>query len=351
MKKLKLFLSFLIVVSFSLFMSCDHNDDPIQPGPDVPPGPDPTPVTHVYVAGNTSYSFFSGPAVCWEDGVLHTLDANAYEAARAVCVKGDDVYYGGSDADGHPVLWKNGTAQVLANDYGCVTDLTVANGKLYASGKVNDMPVYWVDGQMVSLDTDPNSYNGYTTTAIFVNGNDVYVSGFSGNEFNSGQGAYLWKNGTLQKLSNNASEACDVCVYNNVVYVVGSESYTSGGIQKSVMWVNGAIRDVQVTTNNGLSSKATAVTIVDGKPYVVLEGWIGSAYDGAYNGFAWYNEQVTRLYNCDRPKDVFVHNNDIYIAGASCQYSHNPALLKNLSKVTLNSGTNGYGSCFSVFVK
>lgn len=337
-----------MLVCCALCVSCDRSDDPENPGGG---GGGSTPAaTHVYVAG-TSGSFYGGPAVCWEDGVYHVLDSNAYDATRAVCVKGNDVYYGGSDASSHPVLWKNGVPQVLANDFGEVTGLTVANGKLYACGIIDSRPVYWVDGQVVNLSEDPDSYSGYTTTAIFVDGSNVYVSGYSGNEMNSGKGAYLWKNGVLQKLSTKASEACDVCVYNNTVYVVGSESYTEGGIQKSVMWVNGVIRDVQVTTNNGLSSKATAVAIKDGKPYVVLEGWIGGAYDGAYKGFAWYNEQVTQLANCDRPRDVFVHNGDIYIAGAASQFSSTPALLKNLNKVTLSTPSPGYGWCYDVFVK
>lgn len=343
----------IAIICFALFVSCNREDDPSNPDNGGGGGGTPS-VTHVYMAGTSSSDFFSGPAVCWEDGVQHTLDANAYDAARAACVFGSDVYYGGCDANSHPVLWKNGVPQVLSNEYGCVTDLTVANGKLYASGYVNSHPVYWEDGQIVSLPEDPNSYySGYVTTAIYVSGNDIYVTGYLGSELNTGKGAYLWKNGVCQKLSDKESEARDVCVYNNTVYVVGSEKYTDGGIQKSVMWVNGAVQDVQVTTNNGLGSKATAVAIKDGKPYVLAEGWIGSAYDGDYKGFVWHGGTVTNIsnYGCDRPRALFIHNNDIYIAGTYGEYTNRPVLLKNLSKVTLNNGYTGEGWCLDIFVK
>ena len=112
--------------------------------------------THVYVAGSTASYGNYGPAVCWVDGTMQTLDANAYDAALAVCVKGSDVYYGGSNGDQHPVVWKNGTPQVLSNEYGCVTDLKTANNKLYACGYVAGKPVYWVDGQMVQLPVNSN---------------------------------------------------------------------------------------------------------------------------------------------------------------------------------------------------
>lgn len=341
----------IVLICFALFVSCNREDDPSNPN-NGGGGSDTPAATHVYMAGTSSSDFFSGPAVCWEDGVQHTLDANARDAAHAVCVLDSDVYYGGCDANERPVLWKNGTPQVLSNGYGCVTGLTVANGKLYASGYVDYNPVYWVDGQMVSLATDPNAYpQAYVTTAICVSGNDIYVTGYLGDELNTGKGAYLWKNGAIQKLSDKESEARDVCVYNNKVYVVGSEKYTDGGFQKSVMWVNGTVQDVQVTSNNGLGSKATAVAIKDGKPYVVAEGTCGSTLGGDYNGFIWYNGQVTNITDagCVRPRALFIHNGDIYIAGTS--ELNRPVLLKNLSKVTLDNSFPGYGWCLDIFVK
>ena len=80
--------------------------------------------THVYVAGSTASYGNYGPAVCWVDGTMQTLDANAYDAALAVCVKGSDVYYGGSNGDQHPVVWKNGTPQITSF---MLVDMLLAN--------------------------------------------------------------------------------------------------------------------------------------------------------------------------------------------------------------------------------
>ena len=119
-------------------------------------------------------------------------------------------------------------------------------------------------------------------------------------------------------------------------------------LHKSVMWVNGAIRDIQV--NTGLGSRAMAVAELNGKPYVVLEGWIGDAWTGSYQGFAWYNEQVTNLSACQSPKDVFVHGSDVYIAGINTSFLRTAVVLKNLTKVNLSTTTT-YSACYAVFVK
>lgn len=347
MKKRQLFIMTAFICCLAL-VSCkkENVDGPNDSGTTTPEQ------THVYVAGTTSSYGDYGPAVCWVDGTMQTLDANASDAALAVCVKGSDVYYGGSNGDSRPVVWKNGTPQVLSNESGCVTDLKTANNKLYACGYVSGKPVYWVDGQMVQLPVNSNDqYSLIKANAIFVSGNDIYVVGTKYLYEGDGDGAYLWKNGTLQMLSDKPAGARDVCVIGNTVYVVGSEEYESPGYEgfhKSVMWVNGAIRDIQV--NTGLGSRAMAVAELNGKPYVVLEGWIGDAWTGSYQGFAWYNEQVTNLSACQSPKDVFVHGSDVYIAGINTSFLRTAVVLKNLTKVNLSTTTT-YSACYAVFVK
>ena len=335
----------LLLCSAAL-VSCDRN------GSDDPDNPDnPTPAqTHVYVAGSTSSYYNAGPAVCWVDGVMQTLDPDAYEPAYAVCVMGNDVYYGGSDADHHPVIWKNGTAQVLSSEIGSVTDLKTANNKLYACGYVDDKPVYWVDGQMVSLPLEPNNqWAQYEPHAIYISENDIYVVGTFYNHMNDGDGACLWKNGVLQMLSDKAADARDVCLIGGAVYVVGSEEFNNG-YHKSVMWVNGVIQDVQVTTPTIFQSKAIAVVERNGKPYVIAEGWVGDAWTGTYKGFEWQDGMATALSGCARPKGMFKYGNDIYIVGVDGQYTHTPVLLKNLSKVKLNT-PSGDGCAYGVYVK
>ena len=101
----RIFTTSIVLICFALFVSCNREDDPSNPNNGGGGGGTPS-VTHVYMAGTSSSNFYFGPAVCWEDGVQHTLDSNAYDAARAACVLGSDVYYGGCDANSHPVLCK-----------------------------------------------------------------------------------------------------------------------------------------------------------------------------------------------------------------------------------------------------
>ena len=331
----------------ALTMSCNRNggDDPENPD-----NPSPS-LGHVFVAGSSNSSFYMGPAVCWVDGVMETLDAGAYDAARPVCVKGTDVYYGGCDVHHNPVIWKNGTPEVLSDRKGTVTDIKTANNKIYACGSADDKPVYWVDGQMVVLPIDPdNEWAQYEPHAIFISGNDIYVVGTFYNHMNDGDGACLWKNGVLQLLSDKPSDARDICIIGSTVYVVGSEEF-SNGYQKAVMWVNGVIQDVQVTTPTVFQSKAMALVEKNGKPYVIAEGWVGDAWTGSYKGFEWYEGVANVLPSCTRPKDVFKHGDDIYIAGIAGEYAHTPILLKNLTKVKLNTPSPGNGGCYAVFVR
>ncbi len=345
--KNKLLLMCLALACSALIFSCNRNNGDDPENPDNPPSSS----THIYVAGSSNSSFYMGPAVCWVDGVMQTLDAGAYDAARAVCVKGTDVYYGGCDVHRNPVIWKNGTPEVLSDRKGTVTDIKTANNKIYACGSADDKPVYWVDGQMVVLPIDPdNEWAQYEPHAIFISGNDIYVVGTFYNHMNDGDGACLWKNGVLQLLSDKPSDARDICIIGGTVYVVGSEEF-SNGYQKAVMWVNGVIQDVQVTSPTIFQSKAMALVEKNGKPYVIAEGWVGDAWTGSYKGFEWYDGVANVLPECTRPKDVFKHGDDIYIAGIAGEYAHTPILLKNLTKIKLNTPSPGNGGCYAVFVK
>ena len=116
------------------------------------------------------------------------------------------------------------------------------------------------------------------------------------------------------------------------------------------MWVNGVVQDVEVTTPTVFQSKAMAIVEKDGKPYVKAEGWVGDAWTGTYKGFEWQDGMATALSGCARPKGMFKYGNDIYIVGVDGQYTHTPVLLKNLSKVKLNT-PSGDGCAFAVYVK
>lgn len=311
-----------------------------EPEPEVPNAS-----VHVYAAG--SYLSDFGPAVLWTDGVDKILDSKSSDPARAVFVHGSDVYVGGSDINFHPVIWKNGVAQILSNEEGCVYDVKVINNKVYAAGHVELNAAYWINGVITELPNDPNTGHIMEARAIWVEGSDIYVCGTTWNE----DRACYWKNGIYQSLSNKAACAEDICFHNGKLYIVGGESYTEGGMKKSVMWVNGTIQDIVVVTSGTHKSKATSIAFMNNDPYVVVESKTNNVTESRYEGYLWKSGTVTKLKDCSHPKDIYIHSGDYYIAGYNRvdDMQEKPVVLKNDEHLTIN--TLWGGCCFSVFVK
>lgn len=309
------------------------------------PEHNPNDIARVYVAGGPIQH--SGPAVLWiNGGIIQILDRNAY-AVKAVCVNGSDIYVGGTNANKRPVVWKNGIPQILSDEIGNVYDLKAVDGKIYAAGSSGQNAAYWVDGVMTKLPNNPNMGGFYEARAIWVEGTDIHVCGTTRNE---NRAAY-WKNGTFKKLADFDATAEDICFYNGNLYIVGEFTYRKDGIWKSesLIWINGAaIHFINIGT--GLSSRATGIAIVNDEPYVTIESWFDGAGTGRNHGFLWKNGELSSIDGCN-PKDIFVHNGDIYIAGSYNNGSENkPVVLKNGKKFFI-APVDQSECCNAIFVK
>lgn len=159
----------------------------------------------IYVAGQHDRK-----AAIWKNGVLQELECEgsaqisfyAQSEAREVFISNNDVYVAGharfpstglsSIPDMKPVLWKNGTAQIMKNDYGgFLNSVFVAGDNVYCIGG----EYLWTNNVREIID-DASLYS------IFVHNKDVYFSGEHG----------LWKNGIRQDLEGTSAGVYAVSV-------------------------------------------------------------------------------------------------------------------------------------------
>lgn len=106
----------------------------------------------------------------------------------------DEFYVGG--LCGVPMYWKNTEPVVLDKRFGEVWQITKSDSDVYAVGLINKhnsnstghTACYWKNGKLYELEDNAQAYG------IFIDGNDIYVSGAVGNVPASYRPCY-WKNG------------------------------------------------------------------------------------------------------------------------------------------------------------
>ncbi|WP_461532673.1 hypothetical protein [Sinomicrobium sp.] len=119
----------------------------------------------------------------------------AYWGVSSIYVKSEDEYYTGGLC-GIPMYWKNEEAVILDERYGEVWQITKSDADVYAVGLVNKhnsnssghTASYWKNGTLHELDDNAQAYG------IFIDGDDVYVSGAIGIAPAFYTSCY-WKNG------------------------------------------------------------------------------------------------------------------------------------------------------------
>ena len=219
---------------------------------------------NVYVAGNEG-----GVARLWRNGVKQDLLIINSEA-HSVFVSGNDVYAAGYEIDLYSrkylaLLWKNGTLQSLQNYGGPAThahSVYVSGGDVYVVGTQRgdyggSNARLWKNGVVQTKGLTPRYFDfiegsdGEYVNSIFVSGNDVYVAGSNSFRLTSPV-AILWKNGVMQRLSNNGSASS--------VFVSGSDVYVAGGIgNMAVLWVNGVPLGLSDETRTAVASSVFVV--------------------------------------------------------------------------------------------
>ena len=289
----------------------------------------------VYVAGYDvimNEDEVTARARLWKNGEMQNLTNGTFsDEAISVFVSGNDVYVLGREAlelANFPhrwafKVWKNGEAEIFAegNSNWKVNSIFVSDGDVYIAGcreaPFGSQATLWKNGVEENLVSESS---GSCANSVFVSGGDIYVAGSGSyhylgpnNGIFTGPAAQLWKNGKMEKLTNQPKNAEAFSVYvsdNGDVYVAGYDG------DKAKLWKNGIEQDI---TDN----------------------------------------KDARIYH-----SVFVKNNDVYIAGyveviqeiepgsGGLSFGYFQAnLWKNGKKLNLNVEKYTNSKAFSVFVE
>jgi predicted heme/steroid binding protein len=150
----------------------------------------------VFVSGSDVY--VCGNASLWKNGTMQELDF----AATSVFVSSGDVYVIGVNGR-CGVFMKNGVQKLFPyfdenwkplDDARCLKSIFVSGSDVYLAGNNHQNGMLWKNNV-------PFVLGDWDAQSVFVSGSDVCVAGRGRN----GTGAFLWKNGTTQRLSKSGS--------------------------------------------------------------------------------------------------------------------------------------------------
>lgn len=196
---------------------------------------------NVYAAGwyYNAYAHRNG-ACYWRNGVAVDLEPEVNCVAKAIAVANGVVYVGGRfdrriDENSYALdacYWRNGVRVDLGE--GCVYDIAVDGDDVYLAGYTIDpvtfrtTPCYWKNGILVKLDEPlaDGVAGTWQVECIYVREGVVYACGTMGTI------ACYWEDGRRTDLEQG--EAHDLCVQGGDVYVTGSAQ------GNPCYWVNGS---------------------------------------------------------------------------------------------------------------
>lgn len=193
---------------------------------------------NVYIAGQAG----GNSAYLWTNGVterLIPLGGPLYPtcAAYSVFVSDGDIYVGGNHVANREdyirlaTYWKNGGEPIYLTDgtsNAQINSIVVAKGVVYAAGRENSNPVYWIDGVPTYLE------GTFEATSIRVSDKgDVYVAGRDRKKC-----PIIWKNGEPITLSEQTGQARSIFLSGEDVYVAGYINDNQKG-DVAVVWKNG----------------------------------------------------------------------------------------------------------------
>jgi len=301
---------------------CDTFSTPVGPGTSPP---------DVYAGGYQNNGSLR-QAIYWKNGKPTVLSDGGYGAIIFdLVVSNGHVYAAGvqGTASGREIisLWTDGAEQLLTDGttVASVGGLFVDGNDVYVSGSetanTSSGPEvtaeYWKNGVKTVLATEASDVEA---TVIALSGQDVYVAGseivttqIAANNFVSAPAAVLWKNGVKSYVTTGASlgEALGIALSGSDVYLAGTYCITPAtGCNTAVYWKNGAMVTVEATQGaiaNGIAVSGTNVTV----PIVRSVGSGNSAE-------LWSSGKLTNLSASQQSSAnaAFAYGSDIYVGGA-----------------------------------
>jgi hypothetical protein len=284
----------------------------------------------IFISGNDVYAvgiqynyggLFHSEATLWKNGIATILGDKKYNSqANSIFVSGSDVYVCGyqfSSNGMNAMVWKNGIPSSIAS-YGNLSSIFVSGQDVYTCGNIG---IYPNQGLSVFKNSKEIYFEkGWAyPTAIFVSGNDVYVSGYgtNNNVYTPGYGigigyvAKLWKNGVASLLDDGKthSVANDVFVSGGNVFAVGykTSSNAAQSDQKiAVLWNNGVAINL---TNDSSRAAANSVFVMGEDVYVCGSEFEKSGLETKNIGKVWKNgisSFISKTSSNFNPTSIFV---------------------------------------------
>lgn len=307
--------------------------------------------TDVYVGGNNN-----GKATVWKNGTAEHL-ADGGEIYSVVVV-GEDVYAVGKDAEFVAKVWKNGTVLHTLSGYTYmdifITSMVVSGDDIYVT--THELTETWQSiGRLWKNGVEQSGYEDATELmSVFVDGDDIYVAGKTLSQ------AVVWKNAS--KLYTYVSEVAEsfvsVIVAEGDVYYMGGDY---GGAGKNTIIKKPSIENtgkditdlsVNVWKNDEilyvLGSEVYGGDLCFSKGVLYAIGQAPGG--GVYQAKIWVDGVGTVLSNAwSGAESIFVFNDDVYVAGFYGSYPElNAAVWKNGDEILIATG--GYNMANSVFV-
>lgn len=291
----------------------------------------------VYVVGDNGTH-----PVLWKNGIADIL-ASSDGSARQVLVSGNDVYVAGASGEndnlspagsvGQYVYWKNGVSNNIgAPEFlGSPSSVAVAGNNVYYSGTA-----FWENGAAVTL----NGLGSGFLSAVFAAGNDIYVVGSD-----SVGDAVYWENGVLHVVAQGDSPDTDP--YLTCLYVSGNDVYLGGAnvAGMAVYWKNGVVDTLRTAISGGYVAVTRSIFVSGNDVYAAGTVLIiGGVYAPAYwkNGVEYDLPLNGAVYGSANA--IFVTGPDVYVAGGT---SAGAVYWKNGVETTLSST----GSANSIYVQ
>ena len=210
----------------------------------------------IYVAGAVGYGPSTG--CYWKDGARSDLDGSV---VHDVIYNNGDAYafgYYNGDTNWRSCYWKNGARVDLYRSAG-----TFADGRYMGACTISGTELYipCPNGYFV-FDMSDDSYTFVEVTdASFLKkvkniSGDIYAVG--SNDSSGSDRACLWINGTQEFVETTGSEACDVALFQESVYLCGIYKNTDGD-GMACYWKDGA----RTALTENLETSAGSILVIE----------------------------------------------------------------------------------------
>lgn len=232
--------------------------------------------------------------------------------------------------------------------------------KVYIGGFDGNSGVVWINNQKSIVANSSPACIKTVINDIYIENDDVYVSGYEFYNFGQFKGR-IWKNGLNFFVFNHSTTYkyytySPFSIKNGQAYYIRDDNYRNS----STLFKN---YTEQALLDDGslYSGNCTSIYESNNKTYALVNGIGTSNYVAGHKGdiYLWTNGTLTLVAGgkqLSMGSDVFVKNDDVYIAGFEDGVGENwrdkAMIWKNGIPIKLTDGSikDGYGSATKVFV-